>query len=285
MPARDAARARTLRAHVSSDTIRPVICRRMVVGLVLLLAGGTLGACGGGGHSSAATRAHTATSSGAARAAGRSLTKAQAVALARAVNLRASDVPGFKASSEEKAHESAAEKRLEQEMLKCVGASSLSGLGASLGGKALAEARSKDFKLQRGIVNLSVHSEVSVARSARVAGKDLSALRGSRVKACLSRYLNLFFKTSLPRGTSIGPVSIQSGTPPAPGAAGSFGWRIGATFTVGRIPVPFYFDILSFAYGPAEVTLFSSGLPEPFPAKAQEHLFSLLVARASEHKA
>ncbi len=250
----------------------------MAAGLVLFLAGTTLGACGGGGHSSAATRTGTATSSRAAHA-GRSLTKAQAITLAHAVNLRASDVPGFRASSSEgKTHETVAEKRLEQEMLKCVGAS---GLGSGFG-KSLAEARSKDFKLQRGIINLSVHSEVSVAQSPSLAGKDLSALRGSRVKACLSRYLKLFFKASLQRGTSIGPVSIQSGTPPAPGTTGSFGWRISATFGVGRIPVPFYFDILSFAYGPAEVTLFSSGLPEPFPAKAQENLFSLLVARAEK---
>jgi hypothetical protein len=263
----------------------------MAVGLMLLLAGASLVACGSGRHSSSKAATSTAGEGSDKRAVpapGKPLSKAQAIALAQAINLRASDVPGFKASPrEEKTHETAAEKRLEQEMLRCVGAS---GLGSAFGsgrgsgfGKSLAEGRSKDFKLEHGILNLSVHSEVSVAQSAALASRDLSALRGSRVKACLSHYLNLFFKAGVHPGTSIGPVSIQSGTPPAPGTSGSFGWRISATFTVRRIPVPFYFDILSFAYGPAEVTLFSSGLPAPFPAKAQENLFSLLVARAREH--
>jgi hypothetical protein len=266
----------------ASATISVVIRRRMAVGLVLLLAGWSLVACGAGSHSPSKAATSTA-GDGSKKSAvpppSTSLSKAQAIALARSINLRASDVPGFTASAkEEKTNETASEKRLEQEMLKCVGAS---GLGSGLG-KSLAEGRSDDFKLERGILNLSVHSEVSVAQSAALAGKDLGALRGSRVKACLSHYLNLFFKASLHSGTSIGPVSIQSGTPPAPGTAGSFGWRISSTFTVRRIPVPFYFDILSFAYGPAEVTLFSSGLPAPFPAKAQENLFSLLVARAEK---
>ncbi len=254
----------------------------MAVGLVLLVASGSLIACGTSGHPSSTAATSTAgdgSKKSSVPAPSPSLSKPQAITLARSINLRASDVPGFTASAkEEKSNESASEKRLEQEMLKCVG---VSGLGSGFS-KSLAEARSDDFKLEHGIVNLSVHSEVSVAQSAALASKDLAALRGSRVKACLSRYLNLFFKAGLHTGTSVGPVSIQSGTPPAPGTSGSFGWRISSTFTVRRIPVPFYFDILSFAYGPAEVTLFSSGLPAPFPAKAQEDLFSLLVARAEK---
>lgn len=254
----------------------------MAVGLVLLLAGGSLLACGTGEHSSSTAATSTSgdgSKKSAVPAPGAHLSKAQALVLARSINLRASDVPGFTASAkEEKTNETASEKRLEQEMLRCVGAS---GLGSGFG-KSLAEARSEDFKLERGIINLGVHSEVSVAQSAALASKDLAALRGSRVKACLSHYLNLFFKASVHSGTKVGQVSIQSGTPPAPGTSGSFGWRISSTFTVRRIPVPFYFDILSFAYGPAEVTLFSSGLPAPFPAKAQENLFSLLVARAEK---
>jgi hypothetical protein len=246
----------------------------MAAGLALFLASGSIAGCGGGGHPSPTSATHSGTSGHATRA--KPITKPHALALAHAVNLRAADLPGFSESGREAhEHETAAEKRLEHEMLKCVGA-----LGA---GKAVAEASSKDFKLERGIVNLSVHSEVSVAPSPALAAKNLAALRGKRVRACLSRYLTLFFKASAHGGSAVSPVSIASGTPPAPGAAGSFGWRISATFTVHRIPIPFYFDILSFAYGPAEVTLFSSGLPEPFPAKAQEKLFSLLVTRAERH--
>jgi hypothetical protein len=39
-------------------------------------------------------------------------------------------------------------------------------------------------------------------------------------------------------------------------------------------------DILGFVYGPARVTLFSSGALQPFPAAAEQRLFSLLLGRA-----
>jgi hypothetical protein len=251
-----------------------LVIRQMAAGLALFLAGGSFAACGDGGHPSPTSSARGAPSSHVAPA--KPITKLHAIAIGHAVNLRATDVPGFSVSdAEAHKHETAAEKRLEHEMLRCVGA-----LDA---GKAIAEVSSKDFKLERGIVMFGVHSEVSVAPTPALAAKNLAALRGRRVRACLSHYLTRFFKDSTRGQSTVGPVSIASGTPPAPGAAGSFGWRISATFTVHRIPIPFYFDILSFAYGHAEVTLFSSGLPEPFPAKAQEKLFSLLVARASEH--
>jgi hypothetical protein len=252
-----------------------LVIRRMAIGLMLLSVGGSLVACGSAGHPATTTPAGAA---GTKTASGKPLTKPQAIALARAVNLRASDLPGFTASTTAKKQpESLSEKQLEREMLKCVGV-----LGVN---NALAEASSKDFKFEHGILNLSVHSEVSVASTPALAAKNLTALRGKHVRACLSRYLNSFFKHSAIGGARVSPVSLLSGTPPAPGATGSFAWRITATYTLHGIPIPFYFDILSFAYGHAEVTLFSSGLPEPFPAKAQEKLFSLLLARAEEHSA
>ena len=81
-----------------------------------------------------------------------------------------------------------------------------------------------------------------------------------------------------------GPVSISSGTPPAPGAQGSFGWRITATFGAGPIRLPLYVDILGFVLGPARVTLVSSGALRPFPAVLQQRLYTLLLARASAHR-
>ena len=54
-------------------------------------------------------------------------------------------------------------------------------------------------------------------------------------------------------------MSIASGTPPAPGAGGSFGWRIIATFTTDRIKLSLYVDILGFVLGPARVTLVRRG--------------------------
>lgn len=79
---------------------------------------------------------------------------------------------------------------------------------------------------------------------------------------------------------TVGRVSIASGTPPAPGTAGGFGWRISTTIVGHRIAIPFYMDVLGFVYGPSEVALLTFGLPRPFPAAIEQRLFTLLVERA-----
>ena len=115
--------------------------------------------------------------------------------------------------------------------------------------------------------------------------KRLAAIRSAHVRGCFSRYLQQIFKGEQTKGATPGPVTIQSGTPPAPGMSGSFGWRVTATFLVRGIKVPIYLDFLGFVDGPSQVTLLSSGLLRPFPASVQQHLFALLLcARAKSHK-
>jgi len=53
---------------------------------------------------------------------------------------------------------------------------------------------------------------------------------------------------------------------------------------VRTLRIPFYLDILGFVYGPAEISLLSSGLPVPFPAALQQRLFLSLLARAKAHR-
>jgi hypothetical protein len=111
--------------------------RRAVVSLLLLAAGGLVAACGGNGHDAStgaqasgttsadvAAEAHSSGGSANPSGADRSLTRAQAATFAHAVNLRLADVPGFKIVSEHE-HETAAEKRLEHAMLRCVGVGTL----------------------------------------------------------------------------------------------------------------------------------------------------------------
>jgi hypothetical protein len=243
--------------------------RRAIILLMLASSGGLLMACGKSSHSTptahskAATQTSTTTSG--------SLTKQQALAFAHAVNLTSADVPGFGVSSRH-GGETPAEKRLEREMLRCAGTQG--------SGKGLAEVSSKDFEIKRGILDLGVSSEVGVAQTAALAARELAAIRSAHVRGCFSHFLDLIFKGKRFSGAIVSPVSIASGTPPAPGTAGSFGWRITATFTVQRVRVSLYVDILGFVYGPASVTLFSSSLVRPFPAAIQQRLFSLLLARA-----
>jgi hypothetical protein len=202
------------------------------------------------------------------------LTRARALAFAAAVNLRESDVPGLHPADKAE-QQSSSGKAIERELEHCVGVS---------GANQLAEAGSKDFEHSGGVTHFDVSSNVSVSKSAALATSELAKLRSGHAKDCLKRYMTLLFKGSSYRGAVIGPVSIAEGSPPAAGASGSIGLRISTSITIRTIRIPFYLDILGFVYGPAEVSLLSSGLPVPFPAATQQRLFLSLLARAKAHR-
>jgi hypothetical protein len=152
--------------------------------------------------------------------------------------------------------------------------------GSLRSGSTLASASSKDFELRRGILAVTVSSEVIVAQTPALAAAGLAAIRSAHVRGCFSRFLGLLLKGQHYGEARVGRVSIESGTPPAPGTTGGFGWRVTASLTTHGIRIPFYMDILGFVYGPARVTLFSSGALRPFPAEVEQRLFSLLLGRA-----
>lgn len=198
-------------------------------------------------------------------------THAQAAAFANAVNLKPADVPGFAPSSNHQA-ESSRERSLQRQLQRCA--------GPLPSGGGVLEAQSPSFKLKQDVLDLSVSSEVAVARTGAVASSALSALNAPRVRRCFSHYLNLLLAGQPYRGAVPKPVSILTGTPPAPGASASFGWRVTVSFILKGITVSLYSDILGFVLGPARVTLVSSGSLRPFPATIQQRLYSLLLARA-----
>lgn len=246
---------------------------RRTILLALVLSGVLISACGKGGYVSTAP-SHSATTATRGANANRTPTHAQALAFASAVNLTAFDVPGFSVSSSHRGG-SASEQRLERELRSCTG---------SRGSRStVAEAGSPDFELHRGILDLTVSSEVSVAHDSDQAAAALSAIRSAHVRACVSRYLTQLLKSQHYAGAVVTGVSIASGTPPAPGTTGGFGWRVTAMLAVRGVHVSFYLDILGFVSGPAQVTLSSSGALRPFPAAAQEQLFSQLLSRARAH--
>jgi hypothetical protein len=258
--------------------------RRTLVTLALVLAGAMLAGCGkssigasGAGATASAPSAPSSSSKAppASSAPGQAPSRRRAQAFAQAVNLTAADVPGFAATAKPQKN-SNSEKRLERQMLSCAGISG--------SGNAVLEEGSKEFRLKQRIIDFGVSSEVAVQASAAQAQKGLAAISSAHVRGCFSRYLEQIFKSEQTKGATAGPVTIQAGTPPAPGMSGSFGWRVTATFIVHGIKIPTYLDFLGFVDGPSEVTLLSSGLISPFPASVQQHLFALLLSRARSHK-
>lgn len=265
---------------------------------VLIASGGLLAGCGGATHaassqakrsnatSTSARKAHAgqpghASSAGgkagkAPRSAAAALASASARAFASVVNLRASDVPGFHSSPRDEKH-SAGEERIERELLLCAGSA-----GA---GHSLVASGSGTFQRQASIVSQSLSSEVSVAQTPALAARQLAAFRSGLLRKCLSHYVSGLLDSQRYHGAKISPVTTKQGSPPAAGTTGSFGLRFSANLTLHSVAIPLYIDILGFVDGSAEVSLFATGIPEPVPAKIEEHLFSLLLARAKSHRA
>lgn len=246
----------------------------------LVLAAGVLASCGKSSLTSPGSTASTATApqqgptdKGANKG---GVTRARALAYARAVNLTTADVPGFTPAPKHKGH-SASDRRFERQMTKCAG---LSGAGAA---QAVLEEGSKSFELKHGVIDLSVSSEVTVESSPAAAQRARAALASAHVRGCVARYLEKSLQGEATSGATVGGVTIQAGTPPAPGTGGGFGWRVTASFDVRGIKVPLYLDVLGFVDGPSQVTLLSSSVLRPFPAEAQQHLYALLLARAKAH--
>ena len=266
---------------VASDTMLPM--RRTAILLALVSSCALLSACGKDAYTGAgaATASTGATATHGATPHEHFSTRARALAFAHAVNLTAADVPGF-TISHKPTHESATERRLQQQLRSCGGATGAHAQQRTPG--ALAEASSPHFELKRGILALGVSSEVSVAHSSAEADAALSAIRSPRVRACFSRYLSSLLKSQHYPGASVVGVSITPGTPPAPGTSGGFGWRVTATLAIRTVHISFYFDILGFIDGSSQVTLTSSGTVRPFPARAQEQLYSELLTRARAHR-
>jgi hypothetical protein len=224
-----------------------------LLGAVVLAVG--CGGGGGGGHTVAPGP------SGA-------MTKAQAIVLARALNLRPEDVPGFGASVPER--ESSRDRQVAGELAACAG-----GVGKS---HQLAQASSDNFKRGGGLVQVS--SGVAVMQTPALAEQDLRALRSARGKSCLARILGSYFNGRQQQGATFGAPTISTGTPPAPGTAGGIALRVTLPVTAHGVTIPAYFDLLGFVYGRAEVSLIAVGIPTAFPAQTEQQLFTLLVHRA-----
>lgn len=257
--------------------------RRAGAVLTLLTTGACIAGCGGS-HQAAQTpvvrnTAATATHGPPSTAStSKPPTRPQARALVRAINLRASDLPGFKVSSE-KEKESTAEKHLERKFLTCVGDTS--------SGHGLAEGSSKEYERETSAGDESINSNVTVTSTAGIATRELEAVSGAHTQACLSHYATLLFKLlakSEGHGMTASPIQITPLSLPAPGSAGGFGWRMSGTITLHGIKVPFDIDLAGFIVGHVEVILFAAGLPEPVPAPTEQRLFALLVRRAAAHR-
>jgi hypothetical protein len=198
------------------------------------------------------------------------ITKARALAFARAVNLTAADVPEAKASHRRKSPE-------HDEHTPCGLASPQDELVSIPSAKLT---RGTELEVEE------ISSAVDVVTSDRFAIGDIAVLRSPKGRQCLERVL---IKRYLDHAVGkraddarIGRIQLSRLPVQAPGTTGSAGVRITVTVTYSysETTVPVYIDLLVFTLGPAEVTATAASPIQPEPETTDRQLMQLLLERA-----
>jgi hypothetical protein len=209
-----------------------------------------------------------------------SITKAQAVSYAHAVNLQPGDLPGFTSSGSET--EAPKPGRLALEEIRCSG-------GASPA-RRIAQIESTEFTaaIKRAFYGKIIKSTVEVWQTPALVASNNSPSHKSRARACFVRFLDALHKrTNQERKgrMQIGPFTITTVPNPLPGVSHSYLTTINETLLLrtGAIRAHMYRDIFGFTTGPAEIELEAIGFGHPVPSSTEAQALQLLVDRATAH--
>jgi hypothetical protein len=248
--------------------------------LVLATASAAVSGCGGSGPSVA----HSATVSPSPP-----ITKAKATAYARAVNLRAGDLPlasVFEPEGEGREHRYSRLAACER------GADDVSPAHPIINRRSATLGWSLPGEFER------FYSAVEVLPTAALTDRHNAANRSRRTLVCASRYLRSLFARGSAGRLEFGPVIVTRLPDPLPGVDGSFGYRIVTTVTAGGMaaremvdyttqqvkPIRLYFDLFGFIAGPAEINLTTMGTRQSVSKKVEDQLLVLLYGRAKAHR-
>lgn len=202
-----------------------------------------------------------------------SITRAQALAFDRAVNLTVADVPGASAYPREK--KSPAETRNNRELDRCVGARRI---------REIAEVKSPQLQRGKGVTRETFSSSVTISANAHLAFREYTAARSPAVRACLTRVLRKSLHRNLGKAR-YGSVAVRLLPNGIHGAEEGAGLRFTTTIVSGRTgrQIPIYTDQIGFILGAAEINLHDSSIVQPVATTTEEQLLSLLLERATAY--
>lgn len=193
-------------------------------------------------------------------------------ASAGAINLVASDLPGFLAADNHDPTGGPAAAKLAH----CAGAPSPAEVD-------VVEVSSPTFTAAVGQAQEQFSSEVTMVRTAAEAGADVATLRRPAVIGCLRSELTAQLQPSLPAGAELGPVSVSRFSPsgtsvPAVGLRLSL--PVTATESGASARVVVTADLVEFNVGRAVVSLDVSSTGSVSPSAEESRLTGLLGERA-----
>jgi hypothetical protein len=205
---------------------------------------------------------------------GTAVTKVRAIAFARAVNLRAADVPESVRLTPEGATEPPTPASIE--FARCVGATDTQHPVVDINSSTFASSSTRE--------SARVKSSVLVMPNAMMTARNSSAVRSAHGRACAARII----RQALPV-TRYGSVSVSFPSNVTSGVSGGFEVRV-ATIVRRRPPqgrpirIPVYTDEFGFNSGPAEVYLTVTGFLLPVSATIETRLLLLLRERSERYK-
>jgi hypothetical protein len=206
------------------------------------------------------------------------ITKARAATYAKAINLRAADLPEMKVTAPE--HHGKVVGDQERKLAVCDGGPSPDRLISRVKSAAFTGAVEGEYEQIRSAVEFQPSEAIAVANDAVVLSH--------RGFACIARFLPRQFAEASKGRVRYGRVTVSRLPTPLPGVRGSFGIEIATTVIsaggVPQPPIPVYVDQFGFVSGPAEISLTATGAPQPVPTEVAERLTSLLYSRAIAHK-
>jgi hypothetical protein len=200
------------------------------------------------------------------------VSRGRAHAVATAINLRHSDLPGLAQQPAEK--ESAADKRRDATLARCV--------GETPPGEALADVSSPSFAAKDD--SIIVSSEADILPSAAAVATDVAALRQPRALTCLTSSLRSVIAGSLLKNEELTSLSIARLRVAITGADNVTAFRLTGSVRVtegGRtVDVPLYADSIDVSYGQAEVAVDVFQVAIKPPAALDSRFATLIVNRA-----
>jgi hypothetical protein len=219
------------------------------------------------------------------------LAKVRASDYARAVNLRAADVPYFEPIPDDDEEDPKEARRHDRELMKCV--------GVEEDPEPLAEVKSPEFGTDSPGELLRVASTVEVGADVARAMRELRLIRSRRAEHCLQRVYASAIEEEDSSTAEVRDVSVARVRFPAADIEDGFAYRFSASVTVhpstseltvyrpaaepnASVTVRIYVDIIGFVAGPASVSLTATGAPTPVSRTLEHNLLRVLHERATE---
>ena len=188
-------------------------------------------------------------------------------ATASAINLTATDLPGWKQTPNTS---SSADQAMASRLATCAGAKDPSLVD-------VVDVQSPNY--DQGQTEVS--SDVTMVRTHADGVADLEALRGSKLDACVQQIAVPELKNGLPTGATLSDLQVDA-IQPAGLPQDSFGLRLDASVAIpqeGTVSVSS--DVIGFLSGRAEIELQASQVQGGAPSQTlEQRLLSLLVTRA-----